>query len=144
MTAQEMWELYSIQKNIHAEYDAWAFGVDADHLAAMVLNGTKTATTSLHLWYEQDAQPLPQPGQYSVILDSEEKAVCVIRTENVSVVPYTQVDESHAWKEGEGDRTLVYWRSAHERFFRDTLTQAGLSFDEQMMVVCEEFVLVYP
>ena len=144
MTAQEMWERYSIQKNIHAEYDTWAFGIDADHLAALVLAGTKTATASLHLWYEQDAQPLPQPGQYSVILDSEEKAVCVIRTENVSVVPYAQVDESHAWKEGEGDRSLAYWRSAHERFFRDTLAQAGLSFDEQMMVVCEEFVRVYP
>ena len=144
MNAQKMWELFSSQKNLQTDYDAWAFGDDADKLSALVLSGTKTATASPYLWYEQDALPLPQPGQYSVILDSQEQAVCVIRTERVCVLPYLEVDDSHAWKEGEGDRTLAYWRFAHERFFREELAQAGLSFDEQMMVVCEEFVRVYP
>ena len=144
MNAQKMWELYSSQKQLQADYDVWAFGDDADKLSALVLEGTKTATASLYLWYERDEMSLPHPGQYSVILDSQEQAVCVIRTERVCVLSYLEVDDSHAWKEGEGDRSLAYWRCAHERFFREELAQAGLSFDEQMMVVCEEFVRVYP
>ena len=144
MNAQEMWEQYSSSENIHTCYAAWAFGDDADALADLVDRGTKTATASLLFWYELEEEPLPQPGAYSIILDSEENAVCIIRTERVSVIPFQDVDEGHAWKEGEGDRSLSYWRSVHEEFFRGELEAAGQTFDERMNVVCEEFIKVYP
>ena len=28
-----------------------------------------------------------------------------------------EVSEEHAYKEGEGDRSLAYWRAVHEEFF---------------------------
>lgn len=144
MTAQEMWKLYSSGKNIRSDFDAWAFEDDADKLADLVLSGTKTATASLEVWYTIEQEPLPAPGKFSVVLDSQRQAVCVIRTTRVHVVPFLEVDDRHAWKEGEGDRSLVYWRTVHERFFRKELAQAGQSFYNGMNVVCEEFVRVYP
>ena len=85
----------------------------------------------------------PKEGEYSVILNSREEAVCIIRTTKVYVTPFFEITESHAFKEGEGDKSLSYWRKVHEEFFKNALERKGLSFDEQMKVVCEEFEVLY-
>ena len=144
MTAEQMWEAYTAANQITDDFDAWAFGDDTDELARLVLEGTKTATASAYPLYELEGEELPEEGQYSVILNSREEAVCIIRTTKVFTVPFCDVDERQAFKEGEGDRSLSYWRKVHERFFREELQQAGLSFDDSMKVVCEEFIRVYP
>ena len=144
MNAQEMWNRFSTERNITADYEAWAFGDDADLLADLVNQGIKTATASLHMWYDLENEPLPQEGEYSVILDSREQAVCVIRCTKVSVFPFCEVDSEHAFREGEGDRSLSYWRQVHERFFSEELKTIGKAFAESMDVVCEEFIKVYP
>lgn len=144
MNAQEMWERYSARNNINADYQAWQFGSDPDELARLVLKGIKTGTTGLHLWYGMEGLALPKAGEYSVILDSREEAVCIIKTTKVYVVPFSGVDEAHAFKEGEGDRSLAYWRKVHEDFFKSELAEAGLIFEENMEVVCEEFTRLFP
>ena len=140
MTAQEMWNASGIQ----ADYEAWAFGDDPDTLAELVRTGVKTATASAYPFYELEEEELPKAGEYSVILDTKDEAVCIIRTIRVYVTPYREVTAEQAWKEGEGDRSLDYWRRVHEAFFRKELEEAGLTFTEDMGVVCEEFEVVYP
>ena len=140
MTAQEMWDAFGAS----SAYEAWAFGDDPDKLAQLVRSGIKTATASAYPLYELEEEPLPRAGEYSVILDTREEAVCVIRTEKVYVTPYRDVTAEHAYKEGEGDRSLGCWRQVHEAFFRKEMEAAGLPFTEDMGVVCEEFVVVYP
>ena len=71
MTPQEMWNAYKqINPSIGDEIDAWAFGVEADLLADLVLKGEKTATASAYDLYAVDNDPLPQEGTFDVILDS--------------------------------------------------------------------------
>lgn len=144
MNAQEMWEQYSTQYNITADYQAWPFGADPDELARLVLTGIKTGTASAYLWYELEDLELPKVGDYSVVLNSKEDAVCIIQTTKVYIVPFDEVSEEHAYKEGEGDRSLQYWRRVHEDFFKDEFWEAGLTFDYQTKVVCEEFARVFP
>ena len=144
MTGKELWNRFIQENNLpDCEYEAWAFGSDADLLADLVMSGTKTATASAYPLYELEKEPLPQAGEYSVILNSEENAVCVIQTTKVAVVPFNEVTAEHAYKEGEGDRSLDYWRKVHESFFTECLREAGLEFKPDMKVVCEEFVVVY-
>ncbi|MBU3806725.1 MAG: ASCH domain-containing protein, partial [Candidatus Fournierella pullistercoris] len=64
--------------------------------------------------YELEQQPLPQIGKYDVILDSTGEAVCIIQTKKVYVTPFCDVTEEHAYKEGEGDRSLDFWRKTHQ------------------------------
>jgi len=45
--------------------------------------------------------------------------------------------------EGEGDRTLEYWRSVHEPFFKEELAAINQPFDGRTKVVCEEFEVVF-
>ncbi len=144
MNAQQMWDAFVEKSGVQAKYDAWCFGDAPDTLAQLVLEGKKTATASTFDLYGLEGEELPKAGQYSVVLDSREEAVCVIRTEKVFVVMFSEVDEKQAWKEGEGDRSLSYWRDVHERFFRSELEEAGLKFHEDTKVVCEEFILIYP
>ena len=145
MTPQEMWNNYKqINSSIGDEIDAWAFGVDADFLADLVLRGEKTATASAYDLYALEAESLPQEGTFDIILDSQNQAVCIVEIIKVSVEPFNQVSAQHAYKEGEGDKSLTYWRQVHEDFFTDCLGQAGLTFMPNSKVVLEEFRKVYP
>lgn len=140
MNAQQMWEAFGGQ----GAYEAWRFGGNADALAELVLAGKKTATASAYPLYELENEPLPRAGEYSVILNSRDEAVCVIQTTKVYVVPFDQVSPCHAAREGEGDLSLAYWREVHRVFFTGELKAAGLGFRESMKVVCEEFKKVFP
>ncbi|CIV47490.1 ASCH domain-containing protein [Streptococcus pneumoniae] len=145
MTPQEMWNKYKqINPSIGDEIDAWAFGVEPDLLADLVFKGEKTATASAYDLYVNPHEPLPQVGTFDVILDSQNQAVCIVEITKVSVKPFNRVSADHAYKEGEGNKTLVYWRQVHEDFFRDCLGEAGLTFTPESKVVLEEFRKVYP
>ena len=144
MKPEDMWESYCKSDNLSSKvYEAWAFGNKPDKLAELVMKGVKTATSSLYILYEIEQEALPEEGSYSVILDSREDAKCIIKTTRVYVVPFNKVSDAHAYREGEGDRSLAYWRAVHKEFFSDCLKQKGLSLDETMDVVCEEFEIVY-
>ena len=144
MNAAEMWERFCEKSGIKADYDDWAFGGAPDALAELVLNGIKTATASAYPLYEQEQEPLPKAGDYSVILNTKGEAVCIIRTTKVYVVPFREVSADHAFREGEDDRSLESWRKVHRDFFTREMNDEGLSFVEDMPVVCEEFMRVYP
>ena len=139
MTAQEMWDRSGFQGN----YQAWAFGGAPDKLARLVLQGVKTATCSALALYEYENEEIPKAGDYSVILDSDGQAVCIIRTTKVYIETFDQVSERHAYLEGEGNRSLEYWRQVHEEFFTEELKTIQQNFDAKMELVCEEFEVVF-
>lgn len=146
MTPQQLWTLFSQDKPHLAQLtpEAWAFGGDPDGLAQLVLQGRKTATSSAFPLYAQMGEALPQPGSYSVILNSQGQAVCIVRTTQVTLTPFCRVDARHAWLEGEGDRSLAHWQQIHRDYFAREMSAAHLPFSGDMTVVCEEFQLVHP
>lgn len=139
MTAEELWK----RSGLSGEYTAWAFGGAPDKLAALVKSGIKTATCSALILYELENEPIPARGDHSVILDSAGRAVCIIRTNKVYIGPFACASEEHAFKEGEGDRSLEYWRRVHMDFFTEELGARDLVFDETTDLVYEEFEVVY-
>lgn len=144
MSGKELWEEFIKKSKLSiSDYDMWSFGVDADNLANLVAIGDKTATSSAYPLYELENEPLPTIGCYSIILDSKDNAICIIQTKKVTVVPFNKVSEEHAYKEGEGDKSLSFWKKVHEKFFTECLSQVGLRFTPAMKVVCEEFKVVY-
>ncbi|GGD14350.1 ASCH domain-containing protein [Pontibacillus salipaludis] len=143
---QQMWDNFK-KENPQApeDYEAWAFGDSkemADELAALVLDGTKTATASNYLAYEE-TEPLPYAGLHNIILDGEGRAVAIAETTSVEVVLFNEVTEEHAYLEGEGDRTLKFWREEHESFFKKELEEVNQEFDHMIPVVCERLKLLY-
>lgn len=144
MTGEEMWKAFSERDGVqNEEYEAWAFGDEPDKLAELTVKGIKTATCSAYCWYESGQEELPKVGEYSVILNSENNAVCVIKTTKVYIEQFKNISKEHAYKEGEGDRSLEYWRRVHKEFFTKELSEAGKEFSEDMKLVCEEFEIVF-
>ncbi|MDO5633413.1 MAG: ASCH domain-containing protein [Micrococcus sp.] len=123
--------------------EPWSFGgtaEEADALLALVLSGTKTATSSAAGDYAAENEPLPVPGSFSVVTNGRGVPRAVFETTRVKVVPFGEVTAEHAAAEGEGDGSLESWRAEHERFWREHAVEG---FDPAMGVVCEEFRVVY-
>ncbi|HWE73809.1 MAG TPA: ASCH domain-containing protein [Stellaceae bacterium] len=114
---------------------SFAFGDSprlADELLELVVKGVKTATCST-----EDEPNTSTPGERWVVLDGSGTPRCVIETIEVSYRRYNEVDAAFAHEEGEGDRSLEYWREAHRNYFE----RLG-RFSEDMMLMCERFRLV--
>ena len=139
MTAEELWR----KSGLTAQYESWSFSDAPDKLAALVKNGVKTATCSAYDLYQIEGEPIPKAGDYSVILDSKGESICIVKTTKVYVTAFDQVSQEHAYKEGEGDRSLDYWRKVHIDFLTRELAGISKEFTKKTQVVCEEFELVY-
>ncbi|OEU85158.1 RNA-binding protein [Streptomyces abyssalis] len=118
-----------------------------DRLVGAILDGSKTATTSLLREYGDEGEPVPEPGARSVLIDSAGEPVAVIETAAVRVVPLAGVDAAHAVDEGEGHGSVAEWRAAHEEFWnsdamRAELGDGGFEVDDATPVVLERFRVV--
>lgn len=130
-----------------SSYVAEAFGDHpalADELGALIGRGIKTATCSALWEWEAEGTPLPQPGLITIVLDGAGQPLCLIETTEVTVRAYREVDAAFAAAEGEGDRSLAYWRAAHWRYFSRVLPKIGREPTEDMDLVCERFRLLSP
>lgn len=142
--SQRYWDEYWKARNAvkPQSVSAWRFGNDADFLAQLVIDGVKTATCSGYIFYELENEPLPAVDDYSIILDSLDEPVAIIKTVDVQKMPMNEVPEEFAIAEGAGNRTYQYWKEAHEKFFTQELRKVGFEYTEDMMLVCERFELV--
>jgi uncharacterized protein YhfF len=143
-----MWRSYAEAAGTDSELaSTFAFGDTAriaDELAELVRHGPKRATAGLLLDYQLGDEPMPRAHDLSVVLDGSGQPVCVIRTTEVRVRPLRDADEAFAWDEGEGDRTLAYWRRAHDAYFGRRCEALGVAFSEDLEVVFERFEMVWP
>lgn len=127
-------------------YDVFHFDDNersADALAELVLLEAKRATAALLWSFEAENRPPPKPGDLSVVTDWAGNARCVIETTGVDIVAFAEVDAEFAQTEGEGDKSLAYWRQAHTEFFTRECERLGREFDARTPVVCERFALRY-
>jgi uncharacterized protein YhfF len=151
MSVEEFWQEYvdslgEDEPQPDASYQAWGFGDTpemADELGKLVVDGIKTGTASLAWEYAYDEEPLPRAGEHSIILDGKGDPLCIIQTTRVYIEPYDQVGEDQAYAEGEGDRSLAYWRDAHWEYFSRRCEVIGREPSEHMPVVCERFRVVW-
>lgn len=144
-STQAMWDAFCAASGTEGTHEAFAFGGPdfpelANELALLVRDGPKRATTGLLAEYEDEGEPLPEVGAYAVVQDGSGRAVCVVRTRDVRVMRFGDIDAAFAFEEGEGDRTLAWWRSAHLKFFAGV----GRAVNNDSLMVCERFAKLWP
>ena len=94
--------------------------------------------------YDLENESLPQVGDYSVILDSNENPRCITRITKIEIVKFKDISEEYAFIEGEGDKSLRYWKEEHKKVFtRECKEDYDIEFNEEMECVCEYFEVVY-
>jgi uncharacterized protein YhfF/GNAT superfamily N-acetyltransferase len=114
----------------------------ATELLNLVLIGKKRATSSSLKAYEIGKEALPKGGDYNIITDFKGVPYGVVKTSKVTVLPYKEMTFELCKKEGEDD-SLESWQRGHEHFFKEEGKEMGYEFNEDLMVVFEEFELVY-
>jgi uncharacterized protein YhfF len=115
----------------------------ADELGALIMAGTKTATCSALWEWEAEGETLPEVGLKTIVLNGREQPLCISEITEVKIRPFNQVGAQFAYEEGEGDRSLTYWREVHWRFFTRTLAAIGRQPTAEMPLVCEHFQTIY-
>ena len=115
----------------------------ANHLAELVLSGVKRATAALVWGLEAEGKAPPRAGDLSIVTDWSGKPICVIETVSTEVAPFEEVTAEFAATEGEGDKTLEYWRKEHWAFFSRECGQIAREPSARMPILCEKFRVVY-
>ena len=126
-------------------HTAWHFcdnKDDADKLAELVLAGTKRGTAGMVESYKAENEPLPKPGDLSIILNWTGIPQCIIETVKVWSWTFDDVPAWFAAIEGEGDGSLEYWKKVHREAFGREAVEIDIDFTDETMVVCEEFRVV--
>lgn len=144
--AEKLWSDYCAASGVSGplpESD-W-FGDDpkmADELLALVLKRQKQATCELRRQFLED--DIPKVGDHWIITDGAKIPRCIIQTTQVDICAVRDVDTKFAWDEGEGDRSLEYWKREHDAYFQRSAKRDGFDYSDDMEAVCERFKLVWP
>lgn len=112
----------------------------ADDGAALILQGTKTATSS-PFWDYPDGR-IPFVGALSVLLDGRRRPVGIVETVGVETVRFRDITTEMASAYGEGERTLAWWRRVIGGWYRDKAARDGQVFSEDDEVLWEWIALV--
>lgn len=127
-------------------YEAFSFGnrpESAGELAGLVLRGVKTATSSLFWHYELRGKEPMREGDYHIVEVPGDGPVCVIRTTELRMRAFDEVDAGFAYDYGEGDRTLEWWREHMWSYYAEECRKLGLEAKPSMPLICERFEVVF-
>ncbi|MFS4455147.1 ASCH domain-containing protein [Maribacter sp. 2304DJ31-5] len=116
---------------------------DADTCAKLVKKGIKKATSHSLLGLQHHNEPLPKMGDFKVVTNWDGKAQCIVRITSVKLRPFFSIDADYAKLEGEGDKSLDYWKKVHWEYYTRELEAFERVPKESMIIVCEEFEKVF-
>lgn len=113
-----------------------------DKLVKALLNGQKTATSSLYRHYLEAGEDLPGVGQTELVIDSAGQPVCLLETTRVELVEAHDVTDEFVRAEGEGFDSWDEWWSGHRSFWSEG--DEGMPVTPKDLVVCQWLKLVAP
>ncbi len=144
------WKEFQIQnpayQNIH-EPNAFYFCAnknDADECANLVVKKIKQATSPSVWWFEKNNIDIPQIGELAIVTNWDNEPKAIIRTKKVEIVKYKNITALYAFIEGEGDKSLAYWKKVHWDYYTDEMKEFVEYPTEEMEIVCEYFETIWP
>lgn len=125
--------MMSLERKVdNNKLERWTFGINANQLVELVLEGKKTATTYL---YEDDEKY--KENDISILTDINGNDVCLIQTKKIIITTFKNITWDLAVLEGENN-SLDDWKREHYNFFKKITP----SFNEDTKVVFEIFEMI--
>lgn len=123
----------SLERKVDSnKLERWTFGINANQLVELVLEGKKTATTYL---YEDDEKY--KENDISILTDINGNDVCLIQTKKIIITTFKNITWDLAVLEGENN-SLDDWRKEHYNFFK----KINPDFNKDTKVVFEIFEVI--
>ena len=116
---------------------------DADECADLVVKDIKKATATSLWWFRQHNEILPKVGDLAIVTDWKGNPKAIINTTKIEHVAFNQITAEFAEIEGEGDKSLKYWKEVHQAYYEREMKTYSDEFDENMIIVYEHFRRIY-
>lgn len=125
--------------------DAFHFDLSeywANRLLDLVLEGKKRATSSSLAYFKIKGLKIPMVGDFNIVTDWKGIPRCVIETSAVTIIPFKDMTYEICKREGE-DECLETWKKGHISFFENDGKEVGYEFNDKMLLVFEDFEVIY-
>jgi uncharacterized protein YhfF len=113
----------------------------ADEGAVLILNGTKTLTSS-PFWDYPDGN-IPFVGALAVLLDGSQRPRGIVETTQVEIMPFRAITEEMARAYGEGERTVEWWHRVMGAFYRASAARHNAILTDDTPHIWEWFTVVH-
>ena len=135
----DFWRGQEPPTNVIAEQFGPGYTPLSDELAQEIIEGKKRATCPGHIFFELENEPLPEVGDHTIVLNSKDEPVAIIRNTEIQILPMNKVPVDFAIAEaGSYDR----WWNSHVKFFTEELAGYGKKFTVDMLLVWIWFEVV--
>lgn len=111
-------------------------------LNSIVLAGQKTAFFTTLATFTIDGEPLPVSGELYILVDNQNKPLCVLEMESVNIIPFNEVTWDMAQKEGECS-TFGEWKEKMQEYIEDECHVLGFDYSEDIKLVFQTFKVIY-
>lgn len=98
---------------------------DADECAELVVKKIKQASSPSVWWFEKNNEELPKIGDLAIVTNWNGEPKAIIKTVKVEIVQFKNITNEYAYIEGEGDRSLEYWRKVHLDYYKNEMKDFG-------------------
>lgn len=147
MTSSEFWQKTKAALKLQDDESfAGELGFEAQGFAgtekiAALLAEKKRAAFSTYAVYAIDNEILPVSGEFYIVKNADEEAVCAIQIQRVEILPFNEVPWSLAALDGE-DENLQEWRERTREILEEESEIIGYEFREDIKLVFMEFKIV--
>lgn len=117
---------------------------EADACAELVIDKIKQASSPSVWWFEKNKEELPKIGDLAIVTNWDNEPKAIIRTKKVELVKFKNITSEYAFIEGEGDKSLAYWKKVHWAYYTNEMKPFGEEPNEEMEIVCEYFETIWP
>lgn len=117
---------------------------DANECAELVVKKIKQATSPSVWWFKNNDFDFPKVGDLAIVTNWDNEPKAIIRTKKVEIVKFKDIKASYAFIEGEGDKSLAYWKKVHWDYYSNEMKGSDEFPTEEMEIVCEYFETIWP
>lgn len=140
MKYNEMWNEFICKNDIGDDVDYGVFEYEKEDIDN-VLNGSLCAEISPYDVIRYNDYAIPFVGDYNIIIDDKENAICVIKTNRVDMIPFIDIKEQMAKKLGFD--SIENFRERYKKILASELKEIKENYKDEAVCVIEEFEVVY-
>ncbi|MGM9971618.1 MAG: ASCH domain-containing protein [Anaeroplasmataceae bacterium] len=139
MTYLDMWSQFLTNNQIE-DVDYGVFQYDKEDLEKL-MSGKIKAEISPYEVIRVNDYAIPFVGDYNIVIDDSDNAICVIKTTKVSIVPFNDIKEVDAIKLGFDG--LKEFRNIYKDILTSELKEININYQDEALCVIEEFEIIY-
>lgn len=117
-------------------------GFVQSQINSIVLTGQKQAFFTTFATFTIDNEPLPISGELYILVDNQNKPLCVLEIESVNIIPFNEVTFEMVKKEGEC-ATLGEWKEKMQEYIEDEAHVLGFEYSPDIKLVYQTFKVIY-